>query len=141
MNIRQAELEDWEKVYDLYINHNPCFIDHDLEAFKGDVKRYLTDKNNFCFCLENEEEVVGFVRYKQKKGPLNKRLYISSVIIKDTEQGKGYGKALLNYAINFAKEHEYKEITLDVMATNEKAIEFYKKMGFDIEKFLMKKRI
>lgn len=144
MKIRKAELNDWEKVYDLYVNHNPCFIVYDLDKFKDDVKRYLTDenRNNFCFCLEDDKhEVMGFLRFETKSSKIRKRVYISSIMIKDTEQRKGYGKALLNYVINFAKENEYNEITLDVRATNEKAIEFYKKMGFEISKYLMKKNL
>ena len=46
--------------------------------------------------------------------------------------GMGIGKAMLETAINLAKEMGYEQLELEVVANNERAIALYKKMGFEI---------
>lgn len=55
------------------------------------------------------------------------------VIINDTKRGKGYGKAMLNLAIDYAqKQLGAKKITLGVFTENPSAIACYKSVGFKI---------
>ncbi len=46
--------------------------------------------------------------------------------------GMGIGTAMLQTAINLAKEMGYQQLELEVVATNARAISLYKKMGFEI---------
>ena len=45
-------------------------------------------------------------------------------------QNYGYGKKLMNFAINFAVDENKKSVWLGVWEKNKKAIEFYKHSGF-----------
>ena len=45
-------------------------------------------------------------------------------------RGKGLGKFILNTAINIAKEHHYKKITLETISQLKEAISLYKQYGF-----------
>lgn len=142
MKIVEAQLEDWEFIYNLYINDNPCKIIDDKESFKEVVKNYLHYPNNYNFILENELGCkVGYIKCQNKKDRNRNRLYLSSLIIKGSEQGKGYGKLLIDYVIDYAQENGFKEVTLDVVATNSRAIKFYEKHGFQVMKYLMKRLI
>ena len=50
--------------------------------------------------------------------------------------GYGMGKRLLQQSIHWADENEIKRISLQVLETNEKAIQLYKKLGFEVEGIL-----
>jgi ribosomal protein S18 acetylase RimI-like enzyme len=56
--------------------------------------------------------------------------------------GYGIGKNLMKETITWADENDIKKIVLyGVLETNEKAIELYKKLGFEIEGLMKKDRI
>ena len=46
-----------------------------------------------------------------------KRLYLSRLIVKKEQRGKGYGKAITQHILTLAKEKGYREIALGVNAT------------------------
>lgn len=45
-------------------------------------------------------------------------------------QGKGYGKLLLDFAIDYVKSFQVEEFTLEVRPSNDKAIKLYEEHGF-----------
>jgi RimJ/RimL family protein N-acetyltransferase len=55
--------------------------------------------------------------------------------------GYGIGKNLLKESIAWADSNDIKKITLNVLETNTKAIELYKRLGFEIEGILKNDRI
>ncbi|MBS7530067.1 GNAT family N-acetyltransferase [Hazenella sp. IB182353] len=50
--------------------------------------------------------------------------------------GYGIGKALLQASLKWADVHNIHKISLQVIATNEKAISIYKKHGFEVDGIL-----
>ena len=59
-----------------------------------------------------------------------KRLYISRLIVKKEQRGKGYGKAISEYILDLAKEKGYREIVLGVNRDNTAAVHLYTDFGF-----------
>lgn len=55
--------------------------------------------------------------------------------------GYGIGKQLLQEAIAWADEHGVKKMTLQVLETNEKAIELYQRLGFETEGVLKQDKL
>ncbi|CAM4008628.1 Acetyltransferase (GNAT) family protein [Mesobacillus zeae] len=55
--------------------------------------------------------------------------------------GYGIGKNLLNESVSWADSNGIKKITLNVLETNDKAIQLYKKHGFEIEGILKKDKV
>jgi GNAT superfamily N-acetyltransferase len=45
-------------------------------------------------------------------------------------EGKGVGRALLDYVERWARDHGYREVVLDVFAGNQRAIAFYERQGY-----------
>merc|ERR1712106_13507 len=81
-----------------------------------------------------EKIFVGAVccRVEQDK-ELGKRLYILSLGVLAPYRRRGVATALYNHVLEHAqKEKDIKEIYLHVQTTNEDAVEFYKKYGFDV---------
>lgn len=61
-----------------------------------------------------------------------KRLYLSRLIVKKSERGKGYGKEVSQYILSLAKEKGYEEIALGVNCDNTVALNLYNNLGFII---------
>lgn len=63
----------------------------------------------------------------------NNRYRISNICIFDeSDRHKGYGKALIGKMLEKAKEHGARMVVLETQSCNEKAIAFYKSLGFSV---------
>jgi ribosomal protein S18 acetylase RimI-like enzyme len=58
---------------------------------------------------------------------------IFSVQVLDNHRGKGYGKKLVEKAINICKTKGFKKIELNTEQDNQVANSMYRKMGFKLE--------
>ena len=95
----------------------------------------LQNKNRITFVYTKNEEYIAEVSIVFNKNDEDytipgKRIYISRIIVKKDFRGKGYGKKLMNYAIEYAKSKEYKEISLGVNLDNYIAFKLYVDLGF-----------
>lgn len=61
-------------------------------------------------------------------------LHINDIAVFPEYQGLGLGKRLVQFVIDNAKQRGFEYVSLYVWADNNNAIEFYKKMGFEISK-------
>ena len=113
---------------------------------KVDIKVYAEKLSRYAHFLiaEEESQTIGYLAYYKNQNV--KELYITSFCVSDEYRRKGMGKKLLNYLYDIGVAEGYLNISLEVRRNNETAIEFYKKMQFEIsqtrdETFLMNKRI
>jgi len=82
--------------------------------------------------LNSQKEVVGFAYLRIKSyGFFSSATY--GIVVQDAYQSKGLGDALTSYVIECGKKFKLNQITLTVLASNEKAIQLYKKYGFVVE--------
>ncbi|GIP59494.1 GNAT family N-acetyltransferase [Paenibacillus sp. FSL W8-0186] len=85
----------------------------------------------FIYCNEN---VGGYLKINiddaQSEDMGKDSLEIERIYVKKNFQKQGLGKYLVNKALEIAMERNKKKIWLGVWEKNEKAIAFYKKMGF-----------
>lgn len=95
----------------------------------------LLNKNRKTFVYTKDGEYIAEISIVFNKDDEDytipgKRIYISRVIVKKEFRGKGYGKKLMNYVIEYVKREEYKEISLGVNLDNYIALNLYVKLGF-----------
>jgi ribosomal protein S18 acetylase RimI-like enzyme len=57
-------------------------------------------------------------------------MIIDNVLVDERKRNQGYGRQLIQKAIELAKEHEVDSVELVVNHDNEPAITLYKKQGF-----------
>jgi GNAT superfamily N-acetyltransferase len=90
----------------------------------------------WAFVAEEDGVVQGFalyyIRYSTWKG---QRMYLEDLIVTESARGKSMGQLLFDALIIEAKEKQLKGIVWQVLDWNERAINFYKKLGarFDPE--------
>lgn len=112
---------EYEKVY------NECFFEmrKELEIkpynFYSSIKQ-IKDKMKNIFILVDSEEIIGSVVCCGNE--------IDDLFVNKKYQGKGYGKQILLWAINYINKKNEKPIFLHVAKYNEKALNLYKDNGF-----------
>ena len=128
-----------EKIIKLDIkNFEKCNNIWNMEKNKELKDRFykeLLSKNRVTFIYTKDEEYIAeisivFNKNDEDYSIPDKRLYISRIIVKKEFRGKGYGKKLMNYVIEFAKREKYKELSLGVNLDNYIALKLYVNLGF-----------
>lgn len=91
-------------------------------------KDYIFKINPYikCFVYESDKIVVGFVVISM----ILEKAEIIDIAIKEDCQRQNIGSQLLSYIIQECIKNKCQDITLEVRAGNQKAINFYKKNGF-----------
>ena len=82
-----------------------------------------------------DEEYIGelsvvFEKHDPDYTILGKRLHLSRMIVKSELRGRGYAKKLINHVIDYAKKHNYEELSLGVNLDNYIALRLYVGLGF-----------
>ena len=90
---------------------------------------YLDIENCFkaFWCMFDNGEIIGAVGVKELD---DVSCELKSLYLLKRYHGKGYGKCLLNSAIDYAKDVGYGKMYLDSLLTSTKAIALYRKTGF-----------
>jgi ribosomal protein S18 acetylase RimI-like enzyme len=97
---------------------------HSFESFSRQIDvgyRYLL--------VQFENDTIGYCCYKLED---DETIFLNKLYIKKSEQRKGIGNSILNTMLDEIKNYKY--IRLQVNRKNTKAINFYLKNGFEIEK-------
>lgn len=123
--IREANINDLD---DIMVLENECFID----PWKRKDWLYELSENpiNKIIVLEKNLHVIGFIDYMITFNSAT----ISQIAIKNEYRRQGLAVKLLNEMENtFPKDSEdiVETITLEVRASNEKAINLYLKQGYE----------
>lgn len=118
---------------------NPPFSQSiDLETYADKLSQHA------CFIVaEAESHIVGLLAYY--RNDLENELYIPYLVVDNAFQGYSIGKYMLEKLIN-KHGNVYHAIVLEVVKTNLKALDFYKRNDFKEtedrgDKFLMIKRL
>ena len=128
-----------EKIIKLDIkNFEKCNNIWNMEKNKELKDRFykeLLSKDRVTFIYTKDEEYIAeifivFNKNDEDYSIPDKRLYISRIIVKKEFRGKGYGKKLMNYVIEFAKREKYNELSLGVNLDNYIALKLYVNLGF-----------
>ncbi len=117
---------------DTYVNEEHGITTEDIAVrFKDPEKvnrwkKTIVEKKTTCKILVAKDEgtVVGFC-IVVKGGTTNK---LGAVYLLPTYQGKGLGKKLITQTLDWLGNE--KDITVDVVAYNKKAIQVYEHLGF-----------
>ena len=143
MIIRRAETKDKARLGELL--SQVLLVHHNArpDLFKSGAKKYtdaeldaiLADAARPIFVAESEGEVLGyafciFIQHKDNNILTDvKTLYIDDLCVDENIRGKGIGRSLYNYVVEYAKECECYNVTLNVWADNKPALAFYESIG------------
>lgn len=145
---RRAKKDDIKKIKELYkataaqpggISRKPHEITD--EYINNIVLNSL--KRGLMIVAEENRQIIGSIHaYKFEQESLSHLLSNLTFLIHPAHQGKGVGKALFSYFMEYVKESmpEIIRVELFVRKSNEKAVKLYESCGFEVEGYL-KRRI
>ncbi|MDJ0974304.1 MAG: GNAT family protein [Planctomycetota bacterium] len=107
-----------------------------LEQMGERLRSLAQSDHRALLLLEQDEEIVGFVLVLgDRRKQVRHRGYIVIGVVQ-AHCGRGHGRALMEAAEAWAREHDMTRLTLTVMAHNERAIKLYERVGFEREGLL-----
>ncbi len=92
------------------------------------IQPYKGDSEIFGAFIDGKE--AGLIQFEYL--PHNKSVRVWDIDVWQEFQHQGVGTALMNKCISKAREAGARRIVLEVQSSNLKAIDFYRKMGFDL---------
>ncbi|PAF42329.1 hypothetical protein BKH45_04945 [Helicobacter sp. 11S03491-1] len=128
--IQEAVLRDIDKICEI---ENDSFLPQE-GRFSRRVFLYHIHKGGKLFILKEKNKITGYILISF----YFKSVRIYSLAILPQFQGKGFGKALCEYATCIASQKQKDFISLEVRLDNYQAIALYKRLGFIPTKILPK---
>lgn len=121
-----AEEAYWSTYQDILSKEQIVFMLDNIYSVPA-LRQAVVEGQRFYMAYE-QSELIGFtaVKHKEPSTLRIEKLYLLSKI-----QGKGYGKALIDYSCKIAKQNNLKTLELNVNRGN-KAYYFYLKQGFEV---------
>jgi len=102
-----------------------------VEGQRAWIEAKQDHPSEVLFVAEKEGEVVGWLVFQVEGRMKTRHTGKFGVMIKPEARGKGYGKQLVEQLIDWATAHaEIEKISLFTFATNTRAIQLYKNLGF-----------
>ena len=115
------EKKDFYKIKELLINGFSKSFNKELNS------DFLKNDNCYGFVAKHEKKTVGYASIHIIEKLNRKSCLIEDVVIQKSERGKGIGKKLIEFLIDFSKLKKCDKIILN---SNESNIPFYEKLGF-----------
>ncbi len=94
-----------------------------------DSLRSLTQLRPYVHVARLQNQVVGYVTV-ERDGPVPGAAYMRNIVVKPDLRKRGLGMALLNQAMQAARDMYRKTLALRVDPANDPAVSFYRKAGF-----------
>lgn len=96
-------------------------------------QEFLTPDTHFLL-VEFEKSIIGYAKLRVNTQEFlgKNTIELERIYIKKSFHGKSFGLELIQTCVNLAEELQFDSIWLGVWEYNSKAINFYKKYGFEI---------
>lgn len=95
------------------------------------------------FVVRNKDKIFGMVNLlftiSTARGGFV--ILMEDVVIHPDHRGQGYGRMLVDYVVDFAKQKNFKRITLLTDKMSAETQEFFKKQGFEYSNMIPMRRI
>jgi diamine N-acetyltransferase len=144
--IRYAENQDAKLIADL--SHKTFYETFAAQNTKENMDKFLNEQftkgklilevgapgNTFLLAYK-DQEVVGYAKVRENTAPkslgITDTLEIARLYVVEHMIGKGIGNLLMQTIIDMARQRVIPVVWLAVWEKNNRAIEFYKKWGFE----------
>jgi len=141
--IRLARPNDYESVAALiHRSHTISFAPfasanwvhtRDIDTYRAKWREILAKPSTTaaCFVAEMDDDIVGTVRVSTLESP-KFDAQLNGMHVDPEKTGHGIGSLLMNKALEFISEQEFKRVKLGVIASNSGARRFYANHGWEL---------
>ena len=130
--IAQVHVTSWQSAY-RGILPDDLLDNLSVQRSQNRWETILADPHSCVLVFEQNDQIIGFASLRASQNEdVDKKTVgeIGAIYLSPNEWRKGYGKRLHDAAIATLREQGFSEVTLWVLRDNQRAIEFYKKVGF-----------
>ena len=125
MTIRKITIEDYEKMYALWLSCKGMGLNDTDDSGEG-IKRFLDRNPETCFAACENDNIIGVIL----AGNDGRRGFIYHTAVSPDCRGRGVGTALVNAALEALKNLGITKTALVVFDRNETGNAFWEKQGF-----------
>ncbi|SFD68704.1 Protein N-acetyltransferase, RimJ/RimL family [Lentibacillus persicus] len=141
MMIRPIESNDAKEFLELnkrvdasgFMLHEPGERNTTVDQQKEAIEKVLSEERSAFFVAESAGTLAGFIAAFGGKMKRNKHSAYIALGVHDAFYGQGIATSLIERVYEWANEMGISRLELTVIKDNEKAINLYQKMGFQIE--------
>ncbi len=126
MELRKMTIQDYEKVYDIWINTQGVGLNN-LDDSQEGIARYLKRNPDTCFVMEDKGELAGVIL----SGHDGRRGFIHHMAVRVSERNKGIGRKLVEKAVEGLRDEGITKIAFVVLKSNQIGNAFWQKLGFE----------
>lgn len=132
MIIRTMKLEDYEKVYDLWVHTAGMGLNTTDDSREG-IGKYLLRNPNTCFVAEDNGNIAGVIM----SGHDGRRGFIYHTTVKQEYRNQGIGKKLVDSALAALEAEGIHKVALVAFEKNVSGNIFWEKVGFSVREDLI----
>ena len=125
MIIRLMTIEDYEKVYQLWLSCEGMGLNN-LDDSKDGIAKYLNRNPDTCFVAEKSDEIVGVII----AGHDGRRGFIYHTAVNSDYRNQGIATKLVDVTMDALKANGINKVALVVFDRNEVGNTFWEKVGF-----------
>jgi GNAT superfamily N-acetyltransferase len=129
MNIKKINRFS-NRVYDAVIRLLPQLAPGADLPSKEHFKKILKSDMTHFFIAEVDNNEIGMFTLASYHAPTGIKVWMEDVVIDEAHRGKGFGKEMMHFAIEYAKSTGAKTLDLTSKPTRIAANQLYKKTGF-----------
>ncbi|MTI70553.1 MAG: GNAT family N-acetyltransferase [Firmicutes bacterium] len=117
-----------------YLSMNPEEFAYSEEEERCAIRRYLETSNKLMLSARLDGQLVGMLTFDGGSRKRTMHTGVMGVSVSKTYWGKNIATSLLEYLFEWSKHNGViKKINLSVREDNKRAIELYKRLGFEVE--------
>ncbi len=130
-NLNLMLFEKEQKEYEPTFNLEWTFSEEGTKYFSDSIN----SEKSCAFVAKSEERVIGYlvgsVRKADSYRTIKDQAELDNMFVIEEFRGQKVGKKLVDKFFEWVKDKGVKNITVTASAKNEKAIDFYRKCGFE----------
>lgn len=132
MTIRTMKIEDFEKIYDLWIHTEGMGL-NTIDDSRNGIAKYLLRNPNTCFVAEDNEKLIGVIM----SGHDGRRGFIYHTTVRKEYREQGIGKKLVDSALKALEAEGIHKVALVAFEKNVSGNAFWEKAGFSVRNDLV----
>jgi ribosomal protein S18 acetylase RimI-like enzyme len=152
INIRKMEQKDKRFIIEMsdrftefeFMKWRDPYKMKDAQRILAEEAVTTKDEDSDFFVAEDEKKnLLGFLHMTKHHDYFTgaSQGYVSSIAVSKEAEGMGIAKKLMEKAEEWTKSKGYRQLTLNVFASNDRAVKFYSKINFETEIIKMVKEI
>lgn len=143
MKIRKATKKDWDRYYKIVVEKFEDKGDKvpPINDIKKEFDRTLSSKEDNLIFAEFNDVVIGYLHGKLKQNYWSSGGSIEYLFVFKKFRRRGIATKLINEFVSLMKKKNFVKVTLMVNLKNKNAEKLYKKLGFEITNYVMRKKL